>query len=498
MDSKVQERINTCIEKGGLKLNLGLCSLKTIPDEVFELQNLKLLTLHGNSINLLPDKIGLLKNLHTLELRLNQLSNLPDAIGDLQNLRILSLKYNQLVHLPDTIGQLQNLQSFELGRNQLVHLPDMIGQLQNLQSLELGRNQLVYLPDTIGQLQNLQTLNLSRNPLKKIPESIAFLPKLRSVSYETEKLDYDCLFKNHGLAEIREILLSRRIKKSQFPIPPELRQAFQKYFSGFDEFFRDIKGKEIGFTVKKIALGLEFEMAWDETQITFEEVQEAFQNYFRQLVKDEVLLRLYTEIEYDKVQLARLEMKQEAEILGFKQQIRILNLENSALIEQVNKLIKTTDEQDRKILQLETAKEYLERHNRDLNDIAKKPLLINQNNYNNVQISTAFDQLADVLEQQHIEGVEELKLEIEELKSLINQKPDAPQTKAKTKSLFRKILDGIKDYKTVTKDLEDVRNWTKEKTEWIVQQGEEIMRKIDQQSVITPDTIDQWTQLFRD
>ena len=49
----------------------------------------------------------------------NQLKSLPDSIGNLTNLKYLNLSKNQLKDLPESIGKLKKLQRLHLYGNQL-------------------------------------------------------------------------------------------------------------------------------------------------------------------------------------------------------------------------------------------------------------------------------------------------------------------------------------------------------------------------------------------
>ncbi|WP_235596601.1 leucine-rich repeat domain-containing protein, partial [Leptospira santarosai] len=102
----------------------------------------------------------------------NQLTTLPKEIENLQNLKILGLGSNQLTTLPKEVGKLQNLEELDLGQNQLTTLPEEIGKLQNLQKLNLNQNQLTTLPKEIGNLQKLQELYLGDNQFATLPKAI--------------------------------------------------------------------------------------------------------------------------------------------------------------------------------------------------------------------------------------------------------------------------------------------------------------------------------------
>ena len=91
-----------------------------------------------------------------LDLHRCGLGTLPDELGDLLDLRILDVgngywsdtdkfqdaKENAFSKLPDSLGILPNLQSLYLEGTQITALPDFVGNLSNLQLLDLDNTLL--------------------------------------------------------------------------------------------------------------------------------------------------------------------------------------------------------------------------------------------------------------------------------------------------------------------------------------------------------------------
>ena len=151
--------------------------LTAIPQEIFQLTNLKELHLSNNQITAIPDAIANLANLTTLSLWENQITAIPDAIANLANLTTLVLSGNQITAIPEAIANLANLTELYLSGNQITAIPDAIANLANLTTLSLNSNQITAIPDVLEHLPKLKKLDLRRNPLPISPEILG-VPEL--------------------------------------------------------------------------------------------------------------------------------------------------------------------------------------------------------------------------------------------------------------------------------------------------------------------------------
>jgi small GTP-binding protein len=87
LDSDIARKIREAKESDLTILDLSNMQLNTIPNEVFDLQQLQILNLSNNGFTVFPFEISQLANLNQLNLKNNQLSNLTKEITDL-NLEI--------------------------------------------------------------------------------------------------------------------------------------------------------------------------------------------------------------------------------------------------------------------------------------------------------------------------------------------------------------------------------------------------------------------------
>jgi hypothetical protein len=98
-------RIKEAAETGATRLVLSRQGLTELPPELFQLKNLTILDLIGNSLTCLPPELFQLKNLKELWLAVNQLAELPPQIVQLTNLKVLSLQYNPLISPPYELAE---------------------------------------------------------------------------------------------------------------------------------------------------------------------------------------------------------------------------------------------------------------------------------------------------------------------------------------------------------------------------------------------------------
>lgn len=175
-------------------LDLSECGLTALPDELWELTDLKGLWLYNNNIKILPRNIEKLQNLEFLDISHNPItcdSNRPLDLPKLVNLdcygcyfpqlpkafQIPSLKilrFNCLEKtLSDDILKLKNLKKLNLSYSSITQLPDNIKLLENLKELYLNLTYISSLPASIANLKNLMYLGMDYTPLeKKLPPEI--------------------------------------------------------------------------------------------------------------------------------------------------------------------------------------------------------------------------------------------------------------------------------------------------------------------------------------
>lgn len=190
---------------------------KELPNEFYNLKELKNIEIQGSEIEIISDKLNHLKKLESLKLYHNKISKLPKKIGSLSNLSKLYLNHNKITELPKDIGKL-NLSYLSLNNNSLKELPNSFTKLKNLDTLMLQENYIKVLPKKIGHLKKLKYLNLQLNNFNQLPESISKLTKLEHLNISRNKIKY--LPTNFGE------LSSLKILNSEFCLLKKLPKSF--------------------------------------------------------------------------------------------------------------------------------------------------------------------------------------------------------------------------------------------------------------------------------
>lgn len=187
-------------------LDLSFCGLADLPDELWDLEDLKILylgnawTRHShllddgltngreNTFSIIPQKIEQLKNLQVLSLHhvsLIDREECPLKLEQLVYLDIFGCGYSRFPkmflipslkafgfdcqgeYLLKSIVPLRNLRQIYLTDSKLRELPEDIGELPHLESLYLWGSKITSLPESLGEALSLNHLEILDTPLAK-------------------------------------------------------------------------------------------------------------------------------------------------------------------------------------------------------------------------------------------------------------------------------------------------------------------------------------------
>ena len=182
-------------------------NIKTISDEIHQLQHLESLNLNANEIESLPMNMSKLTNLSSLNLSVNPLKNHLEIITKLTKLRSLDISDNtsedDQISIPNSITNLKSLNSLNMSHCNIVEIPNSIGELKNLEYLNLENCEIESVDPAIGNLVKMVNLNFAGNRnLNSIPQTIGNLEKLEMLNL------YDC----KSIIEISDELSKLKLK----------------------------------------------------------------------------------------------------------------------------------------------------------------------------------------------------------------------------------------------------------------------------------------------
>lgn len=152
-----------------LLLNMKNNDVKSLPNEIYSLKNLKVLKIKFHDSLDVKDlfiKASKLPSLNTLVISSYNLKYFPDEILKLKNIKCLSIVFSNNIDLSDLFKKISNLQDLEklsLTGGDFEYLPSEVGLLTNIKVLELGLVPLKEFPDEIGKL-NLERLQFCQYP----------------------------------------------------------------------------------------------------------------------------------------------------------------------------------------------------------------------------------------------------------------------------------------------------------------------------------------------
>jgi Leucine-rich repeat (LRR) protein len=141
-------------------IKLGNCSqlnLSSAFETLSHMRNLKSLAIEDYNHKALPTNISLLKNLTKLEID-DSVVAIPATLYELENLKSLTLKVNSAIS--DSLAMLKNLESLFINVPKMRRISTPVYSLTNLKYYRVGWD-VDTISDSISKLQNLQMLELT-------------------------------------------------------------------------------------------------------------------------------------------------------------------------------------------------------------------------------------------------------------------------------------------------------------------------------------------------
>lgn len=190
--------------------------IKELPNELFELKNLKSLDVSSNKINSIQKNIINCSSLVEINFLNNQIKEFPSIINKLENLEIINLAKNELEIFPNFSG-LYKLKKLDLSENRINELEgSKLKGLISLDQLLLNKNKIIRIEnDFFKDTNNLTLLDLKENKINEFNFCINAV-KLDSLSLGYNNLqNFDCFesFPNLTILDLKDNKLKNIDKK---------------------------------------------------------------------------------------------------------------------------------------------------------------------------------------------------------------------------------------------------------------------------------------------
>uniref|UniRef100_A0A7S3D006 Uncharacterized protein n=1 Tax=Palpitomonas bilix TaxID=652834 RepID=A0A7S3D006_9EUKA len=163
------------------KLDVAAKELGDIPDEIFDLKNLRQLGIFAKSCNV-PASIENAKRVERLTLQCTELLELPQELGKLENLRFLRLDCPLLKSSLSFINTLTEIEELELRVSTNGELDIDFSKLKKLRKLVVHSGTLRALPSSLGEATSLEFIDVGSSILSlSLPsfEDLSSLTKLQ-------------------------------------------------------------------------------------------------------------------------------------------------------------------------------------------------------------------------------------------------------------------------------------------------------------------------------
>ena len=170
------------------ELDLSGNKFATLPQDLSKLKHLKTLRLGDCDFTVVWSAITQLTSLEELDLSGNAAGTVPQDLSKLKHLKSLRLHRCELTEVCPAITQLTSLEELDLSWNEVRTMPQDLSQLKHLKKLRLVDCELTEVWSAITQLTSLEELDLSRNKVKTVPQDLSNLKHLKILKLESCEL----------------------------------------------------------------------------------------------------------------------------------------------------------------------------------------------------------------------------------------------------------------------------------------------------------------------
>lgn len=166
--------------------------IKELPQDVFLNSKVEKLEIIAPSVFEIDSSISNLKQLKALSLVMGSLKEVPKEVFELENLSFLKIKGGTYTKLPDVnLKHDDPLREILIFNSDLKEIPESFYQRPYLEVLNLSQNKLENLSEAIIKLKCLKKIILDNNRIKKLPCGFYRLSKLKHISLDGNPIEKD-------------------------------------------------------------------------------------------------------------------------------------------------------------------------------------------------------------------------------------------------------------------------------------------------------------------
>jgi hypothetical protein len=149
-----------------------------------------------------PAKVfELADDIERLDMSFGHLTSLPDNLGDLKNLKVVNFAHNSFTEIPSVLSSCDKLE-VAIFTSCHVNRFDDAAMPASIRGITLTNNELTEIPSSIAAYKKLQKLTLAGNKIKKLPYELLDCPELAMLRLAVNDIDKspDWLFQHPRLA----------------------------------------------------------------------------------------------------------------------------------------------------------------------------------------------------------------------------------------------------------------------------------------------------------